>query len=504
MPDLKVLHRLLVEDEARRQRREEQRERLRPMLEEAKVLVDRALEAAGVIDPTPSQDDGTPPPPRWRRPVDPSLLTVPYVPAQTTLVPLSSIPIPNRAGQELGEDEDGDKDRVVEVPTSALLSPEAAAGGGGALSRPLQGNLSTKLADYTRGQVGRRQPFRAGGIDADDLAIEEDGGDGAEASVAEAESEFLSEEACRAAMEVLEKGSLRAWRDGTLITAPPGVGFDVGIGPGDVDLDVEVYGEKGCEREAQEERAAGGASSKAEPERTAAAAAGREAVPAASLLVNADGIWDKQIFDDDSLFAESSSDSDEDSSEEGDASEEGGEDQVPSDEEEEKMEDDAVARVEALEGDFSEENLDALLEELTLSTRSEAEKIFSKTKGKVQTNPALKAKDDKSAKGAAVRKSWAVTEPLPIGDFNSLVPNPAIKYPFELDDFQKQAVARLERSECIFVAAHTSAGKTVCAEYAIALARKHCTRAIYTSPIKALSNQKYRDFRDKFGESFII
>ena len=37
-------------------------------------------------------------------------------------------------------------------------------------------------------------------------------------------------------------------------------------------------------------------------------------------------------------------------------------------------------------------------------------------------------------------------------------------------------------------------------EYAVALAKKHCTRAIYTSPIKALSNQKYRDFRSKFGE----
>jgi antiviral helicase SKI2 len=73
-------------------------------------------------------------------------------------------------------------------------------------------------------------------------------------------------------------------------------------------------------------------------------------------------------------------------------------------------------------------------------------------------------------------------------------------FPFELDDFQKQALLRLERSECVFLAAHTSAGKTVCAEYAIALAMKHCTRAIYTSPIKALSNQKYRDFRNKFGE----
>lgn len=52
-----------------------------------------------------------------------------------------------------------------------------------------------------------------------------------------------------------------------------------------------------------------------------------------------------------------------------------------------------------------------------------------------------------------------------------------------------------QRGECVFVAAHTSAGKTVVAEYAIAMAQQHMTRAIYTSPIKALSNQKYRDFK---------
>lgn len=46
----------------------------------------------------------------------------------------------------------------------------------------------------------------------------------------------------------------------------------------------------------------------------------------------------------------------------------------------------------------------------------------------------------------------------------------------------------------VFVAAHTSAGKTVVAEYAFALATAHCTRAIYTSPIKTISNQKFRDF----------
>ncbi|RSL93222.1 hypothetical protein CEP52_013371 [Fusarium oligoseptatum] len=61
---------------------------------------------------------------------------------------------------------------------------------------------------------------------------------------------------------------------------------------------------------------------------------------------------------------------------------------------------------------------------------------------------------------------------------------------FELDTFQKEAVYHLENGDSVFVAAHTSAGKTVVAEYAIALAAKHMTKAIYTSPIKALSNQK--------------
>lgn len=50
------------------------------------------------------------------------------------------------------------------------------------------------------------------------------------------------------------------------------------------------------------------------------------------------------------------------------------------------------------------------------------------------------------------------------------------KYPFELDTFQKEAVYHLEMGDSVFVAAHTSAGKTVVAEYAIALAEKHMTR----------------------------
>ncbi|XP_063870777.1 superkiller complex protein 2-like [Scylla paramamosain] len=102
----------------------------------------------------------------------------------------------------------------------------------------------------------------------------------------------------------------------------------------------------------------------------------------------------------------------------------------------------------------------------------------------------------------AKNTEWAENVDInaPVDDFASRVPNPACSYPFELDTFQKQAVLHLEQQDCVFVAAHTSAGKTVVAEYAVALSLKHMTRAVYTSPIKALSNQKYRDFKIKFED----
>lgn len=100
--------------------------------------------------------------------------------------------------------------------------------------------------------------------------------------------------------------------------------------------------------------------------------------------------------------------------------------------------------------------------------------------------------------------SWADTTPVDLSEYELLRPRLAMTHPFELDYFQKQAVMRLERRECVFVAAHTSAGKTVVAEYAIAMARNHLTRAIYTSPIKALSNQKYRDFKERFDDIGLI
>lgn len=92
----------------------------------------------------------------------------------------------------------------------------------------------------------------------------------------------------------------------------------------------------------------------------------------------------------------------------------------------------------------------------------------------------------------------------PMLDFHEKVPDPAFSWPFELDTFQKKAIAHLENRDSVFVAAHTSAGKTVVAEYAIALSRRHMTRTIYTSPIKALSNEKYRDFKETFTDIGLI
>ena len=93
---------------------------------------------------------------------------------------------------------------------------------------------------------------------------------------------------------------------------------------------------------------------------------------------------------------------------------------------------------------------------------------------------------------------------------------PAREYPFTLDPFQQVSIHAIERGESVLVSAHTSAGKTVVAEYAIAQCLRDKQRVIYTSPIKvicshysplhcliwfkALSNQKYREMLAEFGD----
>ncbi|HKS00010.1 MAG TPA: DEAD/DEAH box helicase, partial [Candidatus Dormibacteraeota bacterium] len=82
--------------------------------------------------------------------------------------------------------------------------------------------------------------------------------------------------------------------------------------------------------------------------------------------------------------------------------------------------------------------------------------------------------------------------------------------PFTLDGFQREAIAKLERSAGVLVSAPTSSGKTVVAEYAIwrrlrapaELRRPPGEPAdvVYTTPLKALSNQKYRDLCQRYGD----
>lgn len=70
----------------------------------------------------------------------------------------------------------------------------------------------------------------------------------------------------------------------------------------------------------------------------------------------------------------------------------------------------------------------------------------------------------------------------------------AARYPFALDDFQREAISALHAGESVLVAAPTGSGKTVVAEYAVELALDAGGRCFYTTPLKALSNQKFGDF----------
>ncbi|MDJ0726693.1 MAG: DEAD/DEAH box helicase [Prochloraceae cyanobacterium] len=77
--------------------------------------------------------------------------------------------------------------------------------------------------------------------------------------------------------------------------------------------------------------------------------------------------------------------------------------------------------------------------------------------------------------------------------------NPKEIFPFELDDFQKQAIAALNAGKSVVVCAPTGSGKTLVGEYAIYRAMSRGKRVFYTTPLKALSNQKFRDFQQRFG-----
>src|SRR6266567_2557043 len=72
-------------------------------------------------------------------------------------------------------------------------------------------------------------------------------------------------------------------------------------------------------------------------------------------------------------------------------------------------------------------------------------------------------------------------------------------YPFPLDEFQRTAIDALHSGESVLVAAPTGSGKTVVAEFGIELALSQRRKAFYTTPLKALSNQKFGDFSARHG-----
>ncbi|SNC59973.1 ATP-dependent RNA helicase HelY [Kytococcus aerolatus] len=74
-------------------------------------------------------------------------------------------------------------------------------------------------------------------------------------------------------------------------------------------------------------------------------------------------------------------------------------------------------------------------------------------------------------------------------------------HPFELDDFQQVACEAVEEGKGALVAAPTGAGKTVVGEFAVHLALATGRKCFYTTPIKALSNQKYHDLAEAYGEA---
>ena len=122
--------------------------------------------------------------------------------------------------------------------------------------------------------------------------------------------------------------------------------------------------------------------------------------------------------------------------------------------------------------------------------------------------PAEVANAEKDAQNDMLKLSHSVRHQVAIPPGYDYVPlskhtpndPPARSWPFTLDPFQQTSVFCIERGESVLVSAHTSAGKTIVAEYAIAQALRNGQRVVYTSPIKALSNQKYREFAAEFGD----
>eukprot|EP00977_Amphora_coffeiformis_P022662 scaffold11172_cov172-Amphora_coffeaeformis.AAC.15 len=439
------------------------------------------------------------------RPLPPTLYKCPISEPSTTIVPYHWLPkrvqdkvnlskarvfvpkVPSADNNNNNNNSQEEDDVIVEIPVAWMDAPEdthpTSLVADSFAGQRRQGNLRDKLTEYTRGSR-LQQPFRPGGLGP---AIADNGS----SSIQNTDDDMTSPAAIQRHQKVLEQDTAESYRQGLLLTAPPGVSFSVGLSW------ESVHGQPLLDTT---ETTTSAEKEEGTNEVTPSLVEEVAVVPPPRTTVSAP-FFSKSYFDDDSLFGSSSSSdgsSDDDDDDDDEADEEN--------DEAEKENEDATVEVavstttataivsQGVEsGADGGEDVDGLLAELTLDPMKAKKSID------LPTNPLELAERQARDQLNSTRKEWANTKYLPIRDFDALIPNPALVYPFTLDDFQQQAVARLERNESVFVAAHTSAGKTVVAEYAVALAMRRATRCVYTSPIKALSNQKFRDFSLKFG-----
>lgn len=370
----------------------------------------------------------------WRRPfVQSYMFRSPILPPKTTLVDYNSLPAPIRAKVPNPPDPNATSS-IVEVPID-ILSYEN--------DRPMQGNLSDKLTEYTRGATGANQgPFRPAGMDAEQKSKDEN------------VDPYRTAECIERSRIVLNQDVRTSWRKGKLLTAPPGASFRVGLSWKD------VYGEdEEMENSTDKTILTDDANKSWKPNQGMPESTVPGAFPLSQGATS--GLYSKEFFDDDSLFGSSSEKEEDDESDFDEGEEEEAALAYPTLQQTQVM-------MEAVEQKQSKSmtqdqayddevlDFDTFLSELDVTKDS----LFTKKVVSVTTDPLALAERQKN-RSEQTRKAWATTKLLPIDDFQSFVPNPALEYPFTLDGFQQQAIARLERSESVFVAAHTSAGKTV-------------------------------------------
>ncbi|NXW48763.1 MTREX helicase, partial [Nyctiprogne leucopyga] len=137
-------------------------------------------------------------------------------------------------------------------------------------------------------------------------------------------------------------------------------------------------------------------------------------------------------------------------------------------------------------------------EDAVLGKKPKLEDVVSEDANLAELMPQVKVQAVETVEGCTHEVALPADE-----EFTGLKPRTgkaAKEYPFILDAFQREAILCVDNNQSVLVSAHTSAGKTVCAEYAIALALREKQRVIFTSPIKALSNQKYREMYEEFQD----